>query len=172
MHISQRFAVMLFRTQAVESPAAPPARPAVASGRPAPAQNSDGNAATPNTNEDPPFSITQVIRDEFNRYPSLKCKCRLLSTLPVHAHTRPCPGILPLVGLVIVLALLDMLQVTHSAPYLTAMLYSWWLPQIWRNARKGTRKALNWRFVIGMSICRCLFPLCGPYHRNVTSIPV
>jgi hypothetical protein len=47
-------------------------------------------------------------------------------------------------------------------PLLLGVLYSFWLPQIWRNARRGNRKALTWKFVLGMSCARLALPLCKP----------
>ncbi|BFZ64331.1 hypothetical protein YB2330_005474 [Saitoella coloradoensis] len=37
-------------------------------------------------------------------------------------------------------------------------LYSFWVPQIYRNAIRGTRKAFGWWFVIGMSVGRLCIP--------------
>lgn len=45
-------------------------------------------------------------------------------------------------------------------PLLLGILYSFWIPQIWRNARRGNRKSLTWKFVLGMSIARLALPLC------------
>lgn len=45
-------------------------------------------------------------------------------------------------------------------PLLLGVMYSFWWPQIWRNAIKGNRKSLSWRFVVGMSIARLAMPMC------------
>jgi hypothetical protein len=33
-------------------------------------------------------------------------------------------------------------------------LHSFWIPQIYRNVMRGVRKALGWRYVIGMTVSR------------------
>ena len=38
--------------------------------------------------------------------------------------------------------------------------YSFWVPQIWRNMSRGTRKAIERRYVAGMSLCRFFIPAC------------
>lgn len=43
---------------------------------------------------------------------------------------------------------------------LAPMLYSFWLPQIWRNIQRGTRRAIQTRCVIGTTLCRLFLPLC------------
>lgn len=50
--------------------------------------------------------------------------------------------------------------VPQLIPVFLGIMYSFWLPQIWRNARRGIRKALSWRFVFGMSAARLALPLC------------
>src|SRR5690349_7452645 len=37
--------------------------------------------------------------------------------------------------------------------------HSHWWPQAWRNIQRGTRKAFQKRFVIGMTLCRLFYPL-------------
>ena len=39
------------------------------------------------------------------------------------------------------------------------VLYSFWVPQIVMNARKGVRLPLNHTYVIGMSLARLVIPL-------------
>lgn len=39
-------------------------------------------------------------------------------------------------------------------------LYSFWVPQIWRNARRGSSGALQWPFILGTTAGRLALPLC------------
>jgi hypothetical protein len=60
----------------------------------------------------------------------------------------------------LILAVLYFGLIPQIVPIFLGVLYSFWLPQIWRNARRGTRKALNWSFVLGSSAARLALPLC------------
>lgn len=42
-------------------------------------------------------------------------------------------------------------------------LFSFWVPQIYRNVIRGSRRALSHRYVIGMSLTRLVVPLCKLY---------
>ncbi|KAG8729043.1 hypothetical protein FRC11_009636, partial [Ceratobasidium sp. 423] len=58
------------------------------------------------------------------------------------------------------------LQITVSPRlvlYAIGALYSFWVPQIMRNVKRGTRKALQKRYVIGTTLCRLFFPLCKSF---------
>jgi hypothetical protein len=39
-------------------------------------------------------------------------------------------------------------------------MYSFWIPQIWRNARRGSTDAMDKTFILGTSIGRLALPLC------------
>ncbi|CAD6923643.1 unnamed protein product [Tilletia controversa] len=39
------------------------------------------------------------------------------------------------------------------------VLYSFWIPQIMRNVRRGSRRPFPRTYVVGMTFCRCLLPL-------------
>ncbi|KAE8249287.1 hypothetical protein A4X13_0g5267 [Tilletia indica] len=39
------------------------------------------------------------------------------------------------------------------------VLYSFWIPQIMRNVRRGSRRPFPRKYIIGMTACRCLMPL-------------
>ena len=45
-------------------------------------------------------------------------------------------------------------------PFFLFIMFSFWLPQIWRNARRGNSHALDHRFVLGTSLGRLALPLC------------
>lgn len=45
-------------------------------------------------------------------------------------------------------------------PFFLFVIFSFWVPQIWRNARRGNSHALDHSFVIGTSIGRLALPLC------------
>ncbi|KAG9091040.1 hypothetical protein FRC06_000734 [Ceratobasidium sp. 370] len=62
----------------------------------------------------------------------------------------------------ILFAFLFLVQITVSPRlvlYAIGALYSFWVPQIVRNIKRGTRKALQKRYVIGTTLCRLFFPL-------------
>ncbi|KAG8694431.1 hypothetical protein FRC09_009853 [Ceratobasidium sp. 395] len=64
----------------------------------------------------------------------------------------------------ILFAFLFLVQITVSPRlvlYAIGALYSFWVPQIARNLKRGTRKALQKRYVIGTTLCRLFFPLCN-----------
>jgi transmembrane E3 ubiquitin-protein ligase len=39
-------------------------------------------------------------------------------------------------------------------PYLTFLAYLFWVPQIVRNAQRGTNRPLRWSYILGTSIAR------------------
>ncbi|KZP00609.1 hypothetical protein CALVIDRAFT_493843 [Calocera viscosa TUFC12733] len=62
----------------------------------------------------------------------------------------------------LLLSFIFLVQATLSPSlvlFAVGALYSFWVPQIVRNARRGTRKALRWTYVIGTSIARLSFVL-------------
>ncbi|KZT53510.1 hypothetical protein CALCODRAFT_486273 [Calocera cornea HHB12733] len=62
----------------------------------------------------------------------------------------------------LLLSFIFLVQATLSPSlvlFAVGALYSFWIPQIARNARRGTRKALRWTYVIGTSIARLSFVL-------------
>jgi hypothetical protein len=134
---------MIHRVQAPENavpePAnnntvAPPRNPG------SPAGEDAENAITPTTATPaaPSFSIMNILRADMQRYPNLRW----------------------IIPAVIILFLLFSGIVPQATPIFLCALYSFWVPQIWRNARRGNRKALQWRFVIGQSLARLALPLC------------
>lgn len=132
---------MIHRIQAPESTSPEPPTPPANVIQAAPASNGNGTAegttATPATTT-PAFSVWSVIRADLRRHPNLR-------------------WIVPAV--IIVFLMLSGL-VPQATPIFLFALYSFWVPQIWRNARRGNRKALRWRFVLGQSAARLCLPLC------------
>lgn len=66
-------------------------------------------------------------------------------------------------GIIAAFILISMFQVIISSKVLMASLFalhSPWLPQIVRNVKKGSRRALRKRYVLGMTTCRSYFLLC------------
>lgn len=45
-------------------------------------------------------------------------------------------------------------------PFFLLALYSFWVPQIYRNASRGTNGAFDNTFIIGTSLARLGLPLC------------
>jgi hypothetical protein len=67
------------------------------------------------------------------------------------------------IGIFALLIIIVLIQVIVSSKLLLVallLLHSFWIPQIVRNARKGTRRALRKRYVFGTSLARMYFPLC------------
>jgi hypothetical protein len=139
----QRFGVMIHRVQAPENtipePVAQNTNTATVAGGTNTADPENGNTTTANTTPaTPAFSIMNVIRADLQRHPNLRW----------------------IVPAVIIVFLLLSGIVPQATPIFLGALYSFWVPQIWRNARRGNRKALQWKFVIGQSIARLGLPLC------------
>lgn len=67
--------------------------------------------------------------------------------------------------LVIMLMMILLGIIPQIVPVFLVIMYSFWIPQIWRNARRGVRKAVSWRFVMGMSGARLALPLCESWLR-------
>lgn len=132
---------MIHRVQAPENtspePVAQTANSAPSAGGTNAAVSTDDTPATA-TPTTPAFSIMNVIRADLRRHPNLRW----------------------IVPAVIVVFLLLSGIVPQATPIFLGALYSFWVPQIWRNARRGNRKALQWQFVIGQSIARLGLPLC------------
>lgn len=131
---------MIHRVQAPENaspePVRQPTNTATESGTEGP--GSAAPTAAPETPATPAFSIMNVIRADLQRHPNLRW----------------------IVPAVIIVFLLLSGIIPQATPIFLFALYSFWLPQIWRNARRGNRKALQWKFVIGQSIARLGLPLC------------
>ncbi|ODN80188.1 hypothetical protein L198_07845 [Cryptococcus wingfieldii CBS 7118] len=140
-----RYAVLLHRIQAPEvdsRPPPPPAPPSIAQAPlPAPADNTApiNQAPTNQVNRipiasEPRFNINvvEVVRSAFRAAPALKWLL-LLTTL----------FLLP-----------SILFTPRLIPYVFYTIYSFWIPQIWRNARRGNGRALEWRFVLGSAVGR------------------
>jgi hypothetical protein len=146
---------MIHRVQAPESTS--PETPTPTANVPQAASGSNGNATAEGTTATPAaatpaLSVWSVIRADLRRHPNLR-------------------WIVPAV--VVVFLMLSGL-VPQATPIFLFALYSFWVPQIWRNARRGNRKALRWRFVLGQSAARLCLPLCESKtaaYRSQTLIP-
>ena len=45
-------------------------------------------------------------------------------------------------------------------PFLLFSMYSFWVPQIWRNATRGSSGAMSRSFVLGTAVGRMALPIC------------
>ncbi|ELU40698.1 hypothetical protein AG1IA_05266 [Rhizoctonia solani AG-1 IA] len=66
--------------------------------------------------------------------------------------------------IMILFAFLFLVQITVSPRlvlYAIGALYSFWVPQIMRNVKRGTRKALQKRYVIGTTLCPWIWLVAG-----------
>ncbi|KAJ9101236.1 hypothetical protein QFC21_003455 [Naganishia friedmannii] len=136
MIFGPRFGVMIHRVQAPENavPEPTPTAPRNTGGQTGDSAQNTTPTPAPTA---PSFSIMNVLRADMQRYPNLRW----------------------IVPAVIILFLLFSGIVPRATPIFLCALYSFWVPQIWRNARRGNRKALQWRFVIGQSLARLALPL-------------
>jgi len=62
-------------------------------------------------------------------------------------------------ALLIIIVLIQVIVSSKLLLVALLLLHSFWIPQIVRNARKGTRRALRKRYVFGTSMARMYFPL-------------
>lgn len=132
---------MIHRIQAPES--ASPEPPAPPANAPTTAPSTDGTQITEGTvasadPSTPAFSVMNIIRADLRRHPNLRW----------------------IVPAIVIIFLMLSGVVPQATPIFLFTLYSFWVPQIWRNARRGNRKALQWKFVLGQSIARLGLPLC------------
>lgn len=107
--------------------------------------------------------------------PAFKCTCLsppYLRKTPFSffssANPHPYP-FTPTIGILSALLFLligPFLFTPSIFPIFLTCLYSFWVPQIWRNARRGNGRALGWGFVLGMSGGRLVLPLCELFPFN------
>jgi hypothetical protein len=67
-------------------------------------------------------------------------------------------------GFIAAFIIISLFQITMSSKILVWALFalhSFWLPQIVRNVRKGTRRALRKRYLFTTTLCRSFFLLCS-----------
>lgn len=115
-------------------------------------------------------SVTEGFGQMFRGRPAVNCTSpfffQLVPASILPAYPKP-------LGIVMALLffLLGPLLFTPSVfPIFLTSLYSFWVPQIWRNARRGNGRALGWGFVLGMSGGRLVLPLCEFLNRSNSSL--
>lgn len=108
-------------------------------------------SATPAIAGEPELSLLQHVGDVFKAHPYLKCKWE--------HYAVPDSGT-GVIGTALFFGIFQFAVVPSLVPVFLFSMYSFWLPQIWRNARRGTSHALDHGFVIGTSIGRLVLPLC------------
>jgi hypothetical protein len=59
-----------------------------------------------------------------------------------------------------VLIFIQIMFLPSVVPLILFLLYSFWVPQIWRNASRGHGHALDTTFVIGTTVARLALPVC------------
>jgi transmembrane E3 ubiquitin-protein ligase len=69
---------------------------------------------------------------------------------------------------VLLLFILSSLVSTHKwmVHLLLLALHSFWVPQVYRNVMRGVRKALGWRYVLGMTISRGFMALALIWYQR------
>ncbi|ORY35895.1 hypothetical protein BCR39DRAFT_512893 [Naematelia encephala] len=133
-----RYAVLLHRIQAPESVIPPRPTP---SPSPAPASTEPGTLPLPAAAVQPTPAPSEPI------------STRARNLFADH------PGIRWLGALFFVFFIFQVALVPSIVPFFLFGMYSFWIPQIWRNARRGTSHALDHTFVIGTSLGRLGLPL-------------
>lgn len=156
MSNSQRYAVMLHRIQAPER-ASP--RPAVA---PPPA------TTTPASSSDSADTPLVVAEGTTPPRPSLLARFRTytedhpgvrggLVTKKIWQQLTP---LTVLLGIALILIGFQFALLPSIVPFFLCLMYSFWIPQIWRNARRGSNDAMDKTFIIGTALGRLVLPLC------------
>ncbi|EJT53239.1 RING finger ubiquitin ligase [Trichosporon asahii var. asahii CBS 2479] len=63
-------------------------------------------------------------------------------------------------GIAALLLLFQIILIPNVIPFILFIMHSTWVPQIWRNARRGSANALQHGFVLGTAAGRLALPLC------------
>ncbi|OXG23479.1 ligase [Cryptococcus neoformans Tu401-1] len=162
-----RYAVTLHRIQAPEGAAPAPAPPPAAA---APltatifASNGNGNA---NTNANDPEGADPANGEDVNRGRNRFAGLRPM-TEGLREMVRAQPAFKWILSALLFLFIGPFLFTPPVFPVFLTSLYSFWVPQIWRNARRGNGRALGWGFVLGMSGGRLVLPLYAfAYPNNI-----
>lgn len=154
--MSQRYAVLLHRIQAPEraSPPAAPPRPVTAP-TPAPTaatDSADAPLVTPAEPAPPVTLRTERIRAYFEAHPGLRGG--FLSS------RMECSDVLVVLGIAAILIGFQFALMPSIVPFFLFLMFSFWIPQIWRNARRGSNDGMDKTFIIGTAIGRLALPLC------------
>ncbi|RXK41711.1 hypothetical protein M231_00946 [Tremella mesenterica] len=131
-----RYCVLLHRIQAPEREPSPPPRPPTAT-RPSESATQTVQNASESTQMEPSLSAWDRIKQTLNDSPILKFF---------------------LAGMALLIYFQFALQPMFM-PFVLFTMYSFWIPQIYRNARRGTSGALNHGFIIGTTLGRFAIPL-------------
>jgi hypothetical protein len=114
-----------------------------------------------------PRSVTERIVGAFNEHPILKCKQAHFCTVQYSVADAPLltPNKALLITAVLALFALVFLSIVIGSvpgilPIALFAVHSYWIPQIWRNARRGSSQALERSFVLGTTFGRLALPLC------------
>lgn len=140
-----RYTITIYRAQMDAAPAPAPA-PAPAAPQPNPESATADQAASTATR--PTNIITSTIA-------SLTAADAATAS-PEELHARRRGATILLVGVFLfMVGFFPLLTVSLMLP----ILYSFWIPQIYRNIQRGTRKAILKRCVVGTTLTRLLVPL-------------
>lgn len=63
-------------------------------------------------------------------------------------------------GIAVILIGFQFALMPSIVPFFLCLMYSFWIPQIWRNARRGSTDAMDKTFILGTSVGRLALPLC------------
>ncbi|WWC72337.1 uncharacterized protein I206_106299 [Kwoniella pini CBS 10737] len=147
-----RYAVLLHRIQAPERSAAP-----------TPARINNGQAGTgqiTNTDASTALSGVELAEDGTVR------RISVVASIKAFFSEHPMLRWFAVLGLLF--CLLQFAFLPSVVPFFLFGLYSFWIPQIWRNARRGTSRALDAWFVLGTTVGRLALPLYAfAYTENV-----
>ncbi|KIR79484.1 ligase [Cryptococcus gattii EJB2] len=152
-----RYAVTLHRIQAPEG-AAPAPTPAAPVTTATVASDSNNNA---NANDPEGATNAENVNGGRNRFAGLRSVTEGLGQM-----FRGRPAVNWIVMALLFFLLGPLLFTPSVFPVFLTSLYSFWVPQIWRNARRGNGRALGWGFVLGMSGGRLVLPLYAFAYPN------
>ncbi|KAE8537615.1 hypothetical protein D1P53_006324 [Cryptococcus gattii VGV] len=152
-----RYAVTLHRIQAPEG-AAPAPTPAAPVTTATVASDSNNNA---NANDPEGATNAENVNGGRNRFAGLRSVTEGLGQM-----FRGRPAVNWIVMALLFFLLGPLLFTPSVFPVFLTSLYSFWVPQIWRNARRGNGRALGWGLVLGMSGGRLVLPLYAFAYPN------
>ncbi|KAF8340498.1 uncharacterized protein EI90DRAFT_3035785 [Cantharellus anzutake] len=150
-----RYAVLIHRIQAPEDAAAAAARPSPPPPTPAAA------AATAAINRRQTAASAPQVASLPTRTPEEPARTTPRFPL-LHIIVNVISEPLMAGWISMILSIIILLQLMVNPKLILGVLYafhSFWIPQIVRNAKRGTRRALRKRYVLTTTVCRAFFPL-------------
>nr|ODN88861.1 hypothetical protein L204_06299 [Cryptococcus depauperatus CBS 7855] len=137
-----RYVILLHRIQAPERSS---------SIQPFSTQSPNYTETSINNAQSSTFSTATVTATENNQQTSTGARIRrALSDAgsSLNIALRAAPALKWLLITLLIFSVLPLLFTPPLLPFVFIILYSFWIPQIWRNARRGHSRALDWGFIL------------------------